>query len=174
MASTLYHITGSALTKGPPENAPRAVRVNRRNGHFLYIDTKLIDFMSGPFLEGLVLWPGGEWHGRRPIWEEAAKNDRGTLVKKRQLWQFYNNDELAVIDNAGGVRIYTLIGGHFQLTEPHPHALAKYIYKRGLAAQRFNGVDWAIRQLERLHSACHSYVDRNWLAELSRKRADIA
>lgn len=120
----------------------------------VYVEVPALNFGGQPFLDGLNLWPGGEWHTVRPLWQEGPHAvDRRKLrqtLDRAEIWVLEENKQVLLIDQSGGVRALRRQYGQLQLFEVDRFEMADYLCQRGDSMTTHAGALWAYKNLERL------------------------
>lgn len=154
-----YHRVENWLTGGHQPHD-----INRREGNVFYFDVPDLQFEGGPLLEGLNLWPGGEWHTAKPFWRQARQErsrhmSRGTL-ERAEIWVLKTYQCLLLVDQSGAVRILRFAEGTWSLSPVEVDEVVNYLSTRGLAMTTHQGVMWSLKNLELI---CKTYPEQRFL-----------
>lgn len=120
----------------------------------VYIEVPTLNFGGQPFLEGLNLWPGGEWHSLRQLWRMGPPTvDPRKLrqtVDRCEIWVLENHEQVLLIDQFGGVRTLRRQYDQLQFSQVDRFTMADYICNRGVSMTTHAGALWAFKNLEHL------------------------
>lgn len=121
-------------------------------GIILFVDVERLMFGENN-LPDLNIWPGGEWHGLRPI-RSAKKdpNDHRRVYEtplKFQLWAIPTGAKLILTDQHKSLRVI-IAENPPRLCQPSPEEVADYLLNRARCATQQWGRNWAVSCLRRL------------------------
>jgi hypothetical protein len=141
-----FHIVGSKLVAGIPFFADLD-KWDRVNGFLVGIDTAKLDF-AGEYAAGFHLFPGGEWHQKRPVWWDGEhigdQRRRRREARKQEVWLLSPGESLGVADAHNGLRFVKAGEERLDIVAPAPQEVADYLYNRALALAHFGdkGLNW--------------------------------
>lgn len=145
---------------------------------FVYFAVPELNFETGPYLPGLNIWPGGEWHTRRPAWlgcdESIDPRKRRQAPDRGELWALPRTEtRLLLTDQAGGIRLLQRREGRFELSKVSPTFLGDYLCNRAEELETHRGVFWVERNLTLLARGFPEINLRGSLAVVRRRLAEI-
>ena len=133
-------------------------------GNIFYFDVPDLQFEEAPLLEGLNLWPGGEWHDARPFWRKAREDiDRRTarhVMQRAEIWVLKKQHLLLLVDQYGGVVKLCFAHEGWFLSTVQIEEVVDYLHVRGLNLTTHRGIMWALKNLELI---CREYPRKQFL-----------
>lgn len=120
----------------------------------IYFEVSALKFDGPQIAPDCVLWPGGEWHGRRPIWRVAADGSSDTRKnpQRAEIWVL-RLDEQLLLDPAGRVRLLRFRFGAVELARVGLSFVVEYLAVSAQLVSQVKGIDWIYRTLEKIASS---------------------
>lgn len=171
-----YSIVSGGLATGMPENwkGQRVpVPFDARDDYF-FVDMSTLKFPDSPFLTGLNLWPGTEWHQDRSRWQgdhDDADSSRPGRVNRAYLWRRQPSEKLVIVDQYLGMRLLEK-KQIWELNTPTPQMVAEYLTPIGLSARNVRAADFVLHNLRRLADGVGLDVS-NQIARVERRRSEM-
>lgn len=135
-----YQIIGDEIVEGIPYSIPN----NFPKGDPTVIGFEVNQLNFGPPQWELRLFPGGEWHGRRPHFSSRSQNR--AQRSGAELWVIGPMLPLMVVDCSMSIRIVEVIGRRVKLSVPTAREMIEYLQQRIEAYTRSGnekGIRWA-------------------------------
>lgn len=121
---------------------------------------------DGPYVDGINLWPGGEWMEKQPWWEAGLGEEKNPRkwANREQIWILRHDERCVVIDANRGVRVLWLPrsavfpGPAPKLYKPGAYEFSKYLLARAREAtcaskRDRSAFEWAARSMTTLYDA---------------------
>ncbi len=171
---------GHLILSAPAENGGTLACLNCRclpyAGHIIFFDVKKLAF-GDKYFNKLNLWPGGEWHGLKPLYRENRTKEgrainRGFNCEKAELWALKHGEKCLVVDVRTSLRFLISEPSGPRLYRPEPIEIGQYLLIRGQKARSPKALAWALRTLQRLNDLVDNQELRKFLRELEQRELE--
>ena len=135
-----YQIIGGEIVEGIPRSVPN--QFPKGASFVLGFDVAQLNF--GPSQWDIRLFPGGEWHDRRPYFSNRSQNR--AQRSGSELWIIGPMIPLMVVDCSMSVRIVDVIGKRIRLFVPTERDMIEYLRDRidaYMQSGNEKGIRWA-------------------------------